>query len=192
MIPEYFRDNEITLVRNVISEEDCTEIISFLNKQNEWKRSKVYENNGQRIVEADTRTCTDFEISSRAKAYGGDMKRLDEQLHQIFSTALNYYYEKHPQLPIKRDEGYTALRYDKGQKFTDHYDVIGNGSQRVLSGILYLNEGYTGGELTFPTMNLQFKPKPGDVIMFPSNFIYVHRSEPIVDGIKYAVVTWFH
>ena len=31
----------------------------------------------------------------------------------------------------------------------------------------------------------------GDLIMFPSNFLYPHQVSPIKKGIRYSVVAWY-
>jgi predicted 2-oxoglutarate/Fe(II)-dependent dioxygenase YbiX len=53
---------------------------------------------------------------------------------------------------------------------------------------VYLNDDYEGGELWFPRFNLTIKPKAGDVVVFPSTYIYEHASQDMVSGTKYSVV----
>jgi hypothetical protein len=48
---------------------------------------------------------------------------------------------------------------------------------------------YEGGELYFPRLDkLTYKPKKGDIAIFPSNYIYEHASLDMVEGTKYCVV----
>jgi hypothetical protein len=51
-----------------------------------------------------------------------------------------------------------------------------------------LNDDYEGGELYFPRFDLTIKPKKGDIIISPSNYIYEHASQDMINGTKYAVV----
>ena len=33
--------------------------------------------------------------------------------------------------------------------------------------------------------------KTGDLVMFPSNFMYPHSVQPILSGTRYSIVCWF-
>jgi hypothetical protein len=54
--------------------------------------------------------------------------------------------------------------------------------------VAYVNDDYEGGELYFPRFNLTLKPKKGDVMVFPSTYIYEHASNNMISGTKYAIV----
>ena len=41
---------------------------------------------------------------------------------------------------------------------------------------------YGGGELVFPNQNFKFKPDAGDLVLFPSNFLYPHEVTTINDN----------
>jgi hypothetical protein len=43
-----------------------------------------------------------------------------------------------------------------------------------LATLIYINDNYEGGELYFPDRNINIKPKPRMLIMFPGNDNYVH------------------
>jgi hypothetical protein len=40
-------------------------------------------------------------------------------------------------------------------------------------------------------MNLKFKPQKGDIVFFPSTYIFAHASLPVTSGTKYSAVTMF-
>ena len=76
---------------------------------------------------------------------------------------------------------------------------------RILSAILYLNTkdsnitgwGYTGGSLIFPGIldetgeALTIEPKEGDLVIFPSNWIYSHKVTEITAGYRVAATNFF-
>ena len=52
-----------------------------------------------------------------------------------------------------------------------------------------LNDNYEGGEfIMFDNHEIKFKQ--GDLIIFPSNFLYPHKVEPVIKGTRYSFVSW--
>ena len=75
------------------------------------------------------------------------------------------------------------------------YDIKYDGStrtNRAVSSVLYLNEGYQGGELDFPLQFHTYYPKSGSILTFPSNYAFEHITNPIKSGIKYEVLSFYH
>jgi len=52
-----------------------------------------------------------------------------------------------------------------------------------------LNEDYDGGELVFFD-DYKIKTKTGDLIIFPSCFLYPHAIEEVTKGTRYSFVSW--
>lgn len=88
-------------------------------------------------------------------------------------------------------ESYQLLKYQTGEEYKAHYDGTTE-TRRSVSPILYLNDNYEGGELEFVHFDLKIKPKAGSLYLFPANYAYAHIAHPVVDGTKYALVTWLH
>jgi predicted 2-oxoglutarate/Fe(II)-dependent dioxygenase YbiX len=38
--------------------------------------------------------------------------------------------------------------------------------------------------------NLQLDLQAGDLLIFPSNFMYPHRVEPVTNGERYSFISW--
>jgi predicted 2-oxoglutarate/Fe(II)-dependent dioxygenase YbiX len=36
----------------------------------------------------------------------------------------------------------------------------------------------------------EIKFKTGDLLIFPSNFLYPHRVEPVTKGVRYSFISW--
>ena len=87
-------------------------------------------------------------------------------------------------------ESINFVKYEKNQHFYYHADH-GFSYVCVVSSVVYLNDDYEGGELSFYKLDLKFKPSYGDIIMFPSTYIYAHASLPVTSGVKYSAVTMF-
>ena len=91
-------------------------------------------------------------------------------------------------------ESTQVLRYFPGQSYVFHTDTDFERSResfyRVLTVILYLNGDFAGGETEFVTGKV--KPDPGSALVFPSNWCFPHAGCPVLEGVKYALVTWYH
>lgn len=87
-------------------------------------------------------------------------------------------------------EGWRLLKYSGGGEYHSHYDHSPINS-RIVSLVAFLEEPISGGELEFPFFDVKIKPEAGDVVVFPSNFPYVHIAHPVTAGTKCSLVTWF-
>ena len=90
-------------------------------------------------------------------------------------------------------DAYTILKYEKGHHYVEHMDRgPGNMSQRNISFIHYLNDDYEGGKIIFVHFNLKIKPKKGQLIIFPSNYPYLHSIEPVISGERWAITKFLY
>jgi hypothetical protein len=134
--------------------------------------------------------------------YLGNVKdvSLVNNVKELFFTNLNnMFFENFD--PIEKDylssygifsewhDSYGILKYGEGQQFTNHIDDHPSYHRRV-STVYYLNDNYTGGEINFPRFNITFKPKANQMIIFPSTYVYNHSVSPVIEGERYAVVSW--
>jgi predicted 2-oxoglutarate/Fe(II)-dependent dioxygenase YbiX len=59
----------------------------------------------------------------------------------------------------------------------------------ILSCLGLLNDDYEGGEfIMFDDMKIDFKK--GDLLIFPSNFLYPHKVQPVTKGTRYSYISW--
>ena len=86
-------------------------------------------------------------------------------------------------------------RYGKGQIMRQHHDHIHSlfdGKEKgipVLSFILNLNDDYEGADLFFWENHVVPLGK-GDIIMFPSLFLFPHGVTEAKKGKRYSAVSW--
>lgn len=91
--------------------------------------------------------------------------------------------------PFSSLESVNINRYLPGQQYHAHVDAGGQ-SRRVISAVLYLNDDFTGGETEFPLFGETITPKAGRLVIFPSNYAYVHAALPPTKGTKYSAAFW--
>jgi hypothetical protein len=99
-------------------------------------------------------------------------------------------YEKRYNIHLGYMEAINYIRYGTNQHFQVHTDN-GFSYTCTTSSCMYLNDDYEGGELWFPYLDLTFKPDYGDIVLFPSTYIYAHAAKPVLSGTKYSAVTMF-
>ena len=95
-------------------------------------------------------------------------------------------------------QGFTYIRFNRyreGKTMAKHCDHIHSmfDSERkgipILSIVGVLNDDYEGGEfIMFDDMEI--KLKQGDILIFPSNFLYPHKVNPVTKGIRDSFVSW--
>lgn len=68
---------------------------------------------------------------------------------------------------VDAGEPLTVLRYVPGQQYRPHHDALpGVANQRAWTMLVYLNEGYRGGETAFPATGLKVQGRGGDGLLF--------------------------
>lgn len=92
-----------------------------------------------------------------------------------------------------------VLRYEPGGYYVSHADSCQRDeatktwykvNDRDLSLLMYINDDFTGGGLTFTRFNCRFTPNIGDVLVFPSDHRYEHCAHVVDSGFRYAIVSW--
>ena len=95
--------------------------------------------------------------------------------------------------------GYTAPKfnyYTPGTYMRDHCDHIDHifpGNPKgvpVLSMIATLNDKFEGGE--FILCEEDHSVSKGEIVVFPSNFLYPHRVDPLTSGTRVSMVSWVY
>jgi Rps23 Pro-64 3,4-dihydroxylase Tpa1-like proline 4-hydroxylase len=188
----------IILFKNIIPDytaliEEIETVASSPSKVIRWKRALVGTSSSGAAKSAD-RSNYSVGLSSgwsssenQELAAGG---RLAEKLIKSMNTCYMEYRKIYPNVNSgKVPSEAIILKYETGQEYKMHADAGGH-NQRVLSLVWYINDDYTGGELEFPFFNYKLKPPANSMIFFPSNYIYAHIAHPVVENVKYAVVSW--
>lgn len=99
-------------------------------------------------------------------------------------------YTSYYDVEVTKDDGLTLLKYESYDKYQFHIDY-GPGNYREVSCLIYLNPGeYEGGGTTFKHFNYTIQPEEPTLVLFPSNYPYLHAAEPVSKGRKYIIVTW--
>lgn len=173
---------------SAFTEEQCDYILDCITQQKYISKFQPSQTgfgvtNVRTSYTSDVKLHTDLDTllyKAVNKSYHTWLSLLDNRMANVFC---GYY-------PDVSDQGYSINRYTETQYYNYHVDLIKkNNIDRILSLCFYINDDYCGGELEFPFAT--YKPKKGDAIVFPSTWLYPHRSTPVTAGTKYSIVTWF-
>lgn len=186
-------DYGINLYKNAISKENCEKIIRDLENEIslgipgiEWSGAKVNDKEDVDYV----RNCVDLKYKKEDLGKYIPKNEVLERCHDIVEEGLDKclrHYESLWHLKMDYKEAFNFVKYLPGKYFKIHGDH-GPYYTCTISAVVYLNDNYEGGEIDFVRHGLVVKPEAGDIILFPSNFVYEHASLEVTSGTKYSVV----
>jgi len=123
-----------------------------------------------------------------------------EPVATVLYNAWSEYTQKHPFL---RKVAFWSIsptfkiqKYNPNEAyFTEHCEndgsVDGNMERRLIALMVYLNTVTDGGQTHFPTQNISFSPKVGDVLMWPAYWTHPHHGIPSPTQTKYIITGWY-
>lgn len=178
--------------KNMIPKDLCTYLIEESEKD-EWGKHKWYN------VESDEHTS--YEDKELDVLF--PKSDIANQLYEFITSAYEEYY-----LMCEEKTGNNIFagainqccpprfnRYNAGTTMRTHYDHIyslfdgQNKGIPVLSLVGILNDDYSGGEFTFVD-DEPIITKTGDIIVFPSCFLYPHQVKEVTQGTRFSFVSW--
>ncbi len=150
--------------------------------------------------------------NNKANAYGSEEKQeLDVQgttpeLQQLLTPSIlqagTAYNQKYAYQGCERTKSimtkFSVIRFNRytgGQIMRQHHDHIHSlfdGKEKgipVLSFILNFNDDYEGSDLYF-WKDYIVKLFKGDIVMFPSLFLFPHGVTEAIKGTRYSAVSW--
>ena len=175
-------------ITNYLTDDQCQKLIR-LCKDKVWTPHEWYNNQLHNAEKGST----DCMVS------GSDMN-INEMLVSVIQQSIKDYQEKF----VPQDIGSktfvtktTEIRLNKYEAnkdmktHVDHIHSIFDGERKgipILSIVGLLNDDFEGGK--FYINNEEVKFNKGDIMIFPSNFMYSHGVKAITKGERYSYVTW--
>ena len=169
--------SDFILVENIIPKELCETVISEMEDSSGWQQHVWY---------------------------GGDSKDKSKELDILYSdlmTVFNPIVKQGLNLYIKTNGNVASLwgpirlnKYSVGKQMAVHSDLIKSHPEDgipTLSFVGILNDNYSGGDfIMFDDMKIVLKQ--GDILIFPSTFLYPHKVTEVTKGTRYSFVTWIY
>jgi len=179
-------DKYIIVLKNIVSFELCNDILNEYCSSNEWQHTETGSGLDKTVRNCDTiQISQPWVIKESKKRFN-----IDKELFKCATKCIEEYNRKFKYSRVHEDTGYELLRYKKQQFYIEHTDSFIQ-APRLISCSFHLNDNYEGGEFAFFNRELKYKLNKGDVLMFPSTFMYPHEIMPVTKGERYSIITWF-
>lgn len=177
---------------NFLNEKLCIETVKQLEKLNKsnWQEHDFYNP----ISKNFSKISGTKELSV---TYNKEITTQKEIMDKIWQGLSNYMND----LDFKwfnSWQGYSQIRFNKYSKnkemaeHCDHIQGLFDGERKgipILSVLGVLNNNYVGGEFII-LENEEIKFKVGDILIFPSIFLYPHKVKPVKKGKRYSFISW--
>ena len=179
--------------KNFLDEKFCENSIDELDK-NEWDKHN-FESSGGVLTKPSGNNELEIIYDENFSFNVGEINNF---IVQNLHLAILEYIESYNFDWFFAWEGYSAMkfiRYSQGQTMKNHCDHIHtlfDGKRKgipILSIIGLLNDDYEGGELIM-FEDKKIDTKAGDIVIFPSNFLYPHEITPVSKGVRHSYISW--
>jgi len=172
----------------VFSEEDCIKTVNALEeKDEEFDIHRFYN----------ARDGTHHSYENELSVSSCHIETKDLIMKEIWNT-IQKYFDENKFAWFNSWNGYSEVRFNRYRTNTEmklHCDNIHSlfdGPRKgvpTLSILGALNNDYKGGELVFWDDTV-VELKAGEIMIFPSNFLYPHEVKLVTEGTRYSFVSW--
>jgi predicted 2-oxoglutarate/Fe(II)-dependent dioxygenase YbiX len=183
-------------IYNVIPSEVCDEILAEVNQNHEWQKH-TYNPTFKRPTGTHFPP-TEFEFMDSTREQSLQIMPYVEKVMRQYNQYIN---ETNSFPGYDASTGVascTPIRFNRCKTHTlveTHHDHIqelfgpGNTSIPSVSVVGLLNEEFTGGEFVL-FKDTVIPLKKGDILLFPSTYLYPHRVDKVKSGVRNSFVTW--
>jgi hypothetical protein len=175
--------SKVLVLENILCLQECAFLIDLYDRYSKLTRSTDY--NCRPLL--DYYTLRDVDTKSASCAYALTL-RGKEKIEVHLSTRELFVESFFVACLLPGDSHIPHA--DNEQKERRRW-VPNHTPQRDYTGLVYLNDDFTGGDLVFPGRNLVITPKPGLFVAFPSNHKFVHAVPKVLSGKRYSLPVWF-
>ncbi len=180
-------------IPHFLTNDECDKIIQIATLKG-LTTSEVFEKNELTSTETINKAHRNSE-TAWLKKNNDIVERIAARIAEITNTSIDL------------QEDLQCVRYQKGGIFKEHYDAYSEDElcviyeqgnrQRFSTFLIYLNDGYSGGETTFPKIKKTVIPEKGKAIYFKNiNDSHViipeslHKGSRIKSGEKWIANIW--
>ena len=193
-LASFYNEYPFLIYENVLNKDECQKIINSLNTNEQYKAKLISKGLDEEIRKTTLHKPTD-------------------EIREIFEKVINSKREKIERffnVILMGGTDIQILEYKNGGFYKRHADnaseIYKNGKlvgykvvrpDRKITTLLFLNDDFEGGEIEFSHLRYNngkrviFKPKAGQMIVFPSHGLFAHEVKK-VKGNRFALVKWWN
>lgn len=174
----------VEIYDNVI--DNSEELIKLSNSLELWEDAGIFTGPDSSGQEVNKTVRSNLTLGINQFSY-----EVEPEFYEMCKVVWHYCneYAKKYDVSFYATEPAQILKYSPGEYYDPHCDA-GPNVPRVVSALLYLNEVEEGGETEFVNFDIKVSPKPGRLVIFPSNYAYRHAARLPKKGTKYVAVFW--
>ena len=186
--------NFIQRTSGALSQQECDGVIDFFESNKERHFGGTV--GGRQIHDSKRKIDTELVVDLRELI---EDKKL-EPVAKALCNACEEYCQTYPFLGKiygwKVDSSFKIQRYNPNEAyFVEHCENDGSTDgimeRRLIALMVYLNTVTDGGQTHFPTQNISFSPKVGDVLMWPAYWTHPHHGIVSRTQKKYIITGWY-
>jgi len=174
----------IHIEKNFLSKKLCEKIINEYDDQDIQR--EVRDHMPDRKL---SRTyVSSREVINRKNSY--ERKKIDIELVEVLRSSLKIYIQNvWKDFTFNQDQGFCLNKMIKGDGYNEHVDnVPGTSCDWKMTLVYLLNDDFQGGDFTVHKVDQ--KLQQGDLIMFPSYWMFPHGIKTVTKGSRYSLITW--
>lgn len=181
----------IHIESNVVTDKYCSDLLKYASRQpKRWLTIGLPKKGTSQLVQN-----RDKDRVTREIKLGKWQRKICNTVESGFraiirqETGQTLQWYENPILLYYAPDGFYAPHADS-EVFYSRHAIWRKKMDRDYSMLFYLNDDYEGGHINFMMFDYRYKPKKGDLILFPSDHRYVHTAEPVTRGNRFAIVSW--
>lgn len=181
----------VIIKKHAISDKNCDEMVKYLNKQ---PRQDALVGVQGGLGGNDNYQKSHGRITQYIKP-----GKLITKMRKIIETQFSELIKENFGQTLLWYQGPSILFYTSGSWYGTHSDADSfdpktqswrRDMDRDFSMLIYLSDGFEGGNVTFNRFGFSYKPRKGDLLLFPSDHRYIHSAEKVTAGKRYAIVAF--
>ena len=182
-------DPEIFYIENVLEPDELEYLQDFCKNSGEWvsvlglESESLWNNNTKHV--SDDRAAMAIHKVNLAMA---ELVNSDIAVHHPHYNVNRYTPKSNPKV-----EGSTWWDDDEwslNPHWDNAYGTLPEGSEMIYGVIFYINDDYTGGEVSYTEKNITFKPKPNTILAHSGKEEYIHGVKKVTSGERYTLATF--